>query len=248
MGDYILTHTGQEVNDFISMRESANTLNVNSNLTNVRGIFKHPDYDTVNFYTDDGYASGIMAKSLYLGEGYGNYYNSFRFHCDGPSYFDGDMRYTGTRLALGQNADPYMDGLIASYDPNVSGVTGTIKITLPIIPGGCVMQIMEVFVFDYSGQSGSQLIISGYTFTDGRWYNYHCRTVGAYSNGCRMANDGSHMCILLGSTSTGWSYPKVWMTRYMAAYTDRAQIYANGKPTISVITSESGYTITGAAT
>ena len=153
----------------------------------------------------------------------------------------------GYRLFLGASNSVCMDGLLASYYSDSASVTGTIKITLPLLNGHCVMQILEVWIYNYDAQGGSQLVISGYSYTNKDWYNYHCRAVGAYSNGCRMAHDGTNYCILLGTTSTVWKYPKVWLTRWIGGYADCAQMYSNGLPTISLITSESGYTITGSA-
>lgn len=247
MGDYLLSRTGAEINDFISMKEAGNILNVNSSLTNVKGIFLTAENPSLNIYSSEGYAGGLMAKNLYLGEGYGNYQSDYRFHCDGPALINGDVRTSGTRLTLGYDSDPYISGLLASYNSDLGSITGTIKITLPVLSGACVMQMMEVWVYNYNAQAGSQLIISGYTYEDGHWYNYHCRTSGAYSNGCRVASDGTNMCVLLGTTSTVWNYPKVFMTQYMAGYSDKAHIY-RAKPTISIITSETGYYITGTAT
>jgi len=91
MGDYLLSRTGAEINDFISMKEAGNILNVNSSLKNVKGIFLTAENPSLNIYSSEGYAGGLMAKNLYLGEGYGNYNDSYRLHCEGTAKFSGQI-------------------------------------------------------------------------------------------------------------------------------------------------------------
>lgn len=64
--------------------------------------------------------------------------------------------------------------------------------------------------------------------------------LGPYSNGVRLAHDGTYNCILLGNTTTSWPYPKVVLNKFMAGYSGYTNVYNNGYE-ISLITSETGY-------
>ena len=157
-----------------------------------------------------------------------------------------DVRHDNRTIIVRPNDFPIVEN-VASYYSDTSSLTGTMKITLPLVNGDCVMQMLEIYLYDYSAQAGNLLLISGYTYTDQKWYNYSCRATGHYSLGCRMAFDGTHYCILLGTTSTVWHYPKIWIAKWIGGYSQRMKIVTEGLPTISLITSESGYTITGTA-
>ena len=157
-----------------------------------------------------------------------------------------DVRHDGRSIIIRPNDFPIVEN-VASYYSDQGSVTGTFKITLPLNNGDCVMQILELYLYDYNSQAGNLLIISGYTYINKDWYNYSCRATGHYSKGCRMAFDGTNYCVLLGTTSTTWNYPKLWLSKWIGGYSNRMSIVNKGLPTISLITSESGYIITGSA-
>ena len=129
---------------------------------------------------------------------------------------------------------------LAFYENNASSYTGTIKITLPHTTSNMVMQMFKIIVYDYNGNSGATVQVSGYTYNDKKWYNYAASVLGTFTKGIRLAYDGTNYCILLGTTSTAWNYSKVILADIYSGY---GTIPTSGYA-ISLITSESGYTIT----
>ena len=266
MADFKLNYTGAQINTLLEKVNGIssftgtqiNTIlgNANSWLTStglknnitVGPNIKLPSGETtLGLFTSDGSAINLKSGRLGLGDSYTALdLTNYRFHCNGNALLVGETTHYDRIYYPHNTALPCLENL-AYYNSDADTVTGTIKITLPTTSGKVVMQMMEVWVYNYNAQSGSQLIISGYTYSDNKWYNYNCKIQGSYSNGCRLAYDGTHHCVLLGTTSTHWAYPKVWFKTWMGGYGHKMDWVNGGAPTISVITSESGYTITGTA-
>ena len=129
---------------------------------------------------------------------------------------------------------------ICAYNSNLSAVTGTIKIKLPF-GFVSIMFYAEIDIYLYNAQSASKIILGGYNFAgQSSWHNTSLTILGPYSNGVRLAHDGTYNCILLGNTTTSWPYPKVVLNKFMAGYSGYTNVYNNGYE-ISLITSETGY-------
>lgn len=133
---------------------------------------------------------------------------------------------------------------LAYYSSNSSNITGTIKIEFPFAFEYLMMYI-EIDVYLYSTQSASKMIIGAYNYNEASsgtntWINTSLTTLGAYKNGVRLAFDGKHTCILLGTTSTTWNYPKVILSKMFAGYSGKHKLFNDGY-NINMITSESGY-------
>lgn len=129
---------------------------------------------------------------------------------------------------------------LACYESGSSSIDGTIKIKLPNTTN--VMMVLRIIVYDYSTDAGAELLISGCVYSD-KWYNYSASVVGSYTKGIRLAYDGTNYCILLGTISTTWDYTKVVLADIYSGYTVQP---ISGGYDISLITSESGYTVTEA--
>lgn len=128
---------------------------------------------------------------------------------------------------------------VAFYENNASSYTGTIKIKLPNTTSNMVMMVFRIIIFDYNTNSGCDLLVSGYTYNDKKWYNAAAAPQGTFTKGVRLAHDGTNYCILLGTTSSTWNYSKIILADVYSGYNAQpATGYA-----ISLITSESGYTI-----
>jgi len=57
----------------------------------------------------------------------------------------------------------------------------------------------------------------------------------------RPAHDGTSLCLLLGTTSTSWSYPVISVPRVQVAYGGMASVPAQWN--ISLVASEAGITV-----
>lgn len=220
LADYLTSATATST--YLTQSDAASTYLTQSDASNTYIPLKTTS-DTEVFLRGDNTWSDTLTGALNI---------SGILHTSNPEYTVLDSGYIMTNCA--------------AYATDTSSVTGTLKITLPLSNGHTVMQMIEVWIYDYSSLSGSQLIISGYTYSDSKWYNYACKIQGNYNRGCRMAFDGSKYCILLGTTSTTWSYPQIFIPKYYGGFSQRTHVH-DSRPTISFITSESGYTITGSA-
>ncbi|NLF35462.1 MAG: hypothetical protein GX585_05795, partial [Clostridiales bacterium] len=126
---------------------------------------------------------------------------------------------------------------LASYSSSSNAATGIIKVTLPFGWNTTMMNV-ELDVYEYDSNGASKIIIGGYTYGGGSyWVNTSYSVTGNYNKGVRLAYDGTNVCILLGTPSTVWSYPKVFLSRISGnttTYTTAASI--------SLITDESTLT------
>lgn len=129
---------------------------------------------------------------------------------------------------------------VAFYENNSSSYTGTIKIKLPNTTSNNVMLTARIIIFDYNANSGCELLVSGYTYNDGKWYQGAANPLGTFTKGVRLAYDGTNYCILLGTTSSTWNYSKIILADIYSGYT----LQPSTGYSISLITSESGYTVT----
>lgn len=162
--------------------------------------------------------------------------------------FNGTANITGT--LLGVESLVARSGRINNFsgylDNSGNPATGTICITLP---NGWTssMNIYEIWIYEYNTTANASVItIGAYNYNGGgtassaKWINIGYHTKGAYSKGVRLAYNGSKCVILLGTTATTWSYPKVYLKTIYTGHSD--QTIWGGTSTISLITSETGYT------
>ena len=127
--------------------------------------------------------------------------------------------------------------IVAQYTSDSSGVTGIIKISLPSGWSAAMMGI-EIDVYDYSRNAYSKVLVGGYNYATPAWYNTSVSILGNHGYNVRLGYDGSKCCILLGSTTYVWYYPKVVVRNVMSAYSGYMSL--NGTWNTSVITTESG--------
>lgn len=162
--------------------------------------------------------------------------------------FNGTANITGT--LLGVESLVARSGRINNFsgylDNSGNPATGTICITLP---NGWTssMNIYEIWIYEYNTTANASVItIGAYNYNGGgtassaKWINIGYHTKGAYSKGVRLAYNGSKCVILLGTTATTWSYPKVYLKTIYTGHSN--QTIWGGTSTISLITSETGYT------
>ena len=126
-----------------------------------------------------------------------------------------------------------------SYTKPSSNVTGAIVIQLPITSSQHDMINIEIAVYEYNSQAASKIIVGGHPW-QGKWYNYSCSVIGGYSREIRLGIYGGKWSIILGTSSTVWSYPGVFVTHIGTVYDTYSSAYAR-QCTLSLVTSESGF-------
>lgn len=136
-----------------------------------------------------------------------------------------------------ENGKLLIKKIVAQYTSDSSEVTGIIKISLPSGWSAAMMGI-EIDVYDYSRNAYSKVLVGGYNYTTQAWYNTSVSILGNHGYNVRLGYDGSKCCILLGSTTYVWHYPKVVVRNVMSAFSGYMSL--NGTWNTSVITTESG--------
>jgi|GEM_PF-5039412 len=131
----------------------------------------------------------------------------------------------------------------AQYNSN-SIVTGAIKITIPTGLTSEVMLKMRIEGYVYATADSWTLNIEAHLNNRGTEWNRvkTLLTPNAAVNGVRFGHDGTCLCILLGTTTTVWNYPKINIAELMVGYVAVASFPS--KLDISLITDETGITFT----
>lgn len=162
--------------------------------------------------------------------------------------FNGTANITGTLLGVESLVarSGRINNFSGYFDDSGNPATGTICITLP---NGWTssMNIYEIWIYEYNTTANASVITIGAynyngdgTASSAKWVNIGYHTKGAYSKGVRLAYNGSKCVILLGTTATTWYYPKVYLKTIYTGHSN--QTIWGGTSTISLITSETGYT------
>lgn len=162
--------------------------------------------------------------------------------------FNGTANITGTLLGVESLVarSGRINNFLGYLDNSGNPATGTICITLP---NGWTssMNTYEIWIYEYNTTANASVItIGGYNYNGGgtaseaKWVNIGYHTKGSYSKGVRLAYNGSKCVILLGTTTTTWNYPKVYLKTVYTGHSN--QTIWGGTSTISLITSETGYT------
>ena len=122
--------------------------------------------------------------------------------------------------------------------------TGTMKISMPVAAYKiATMQHIRIRGYDYTNNRGPwEVMVGGYNFTDGNWYNFNARIIGrAPFNSVRLAQDGTVNCILLGTTSSVWNYTDITVDMIAMYGSQQPSIWGSGWAS-SIIASETGIT------
>ena len=103
------------------------------------------------------------------------------------------------------------------------------------------MMTIELYIWNWADNTSSKYIISGYNYiNDPTWTKTTCIVEG-YNINVRLAHDGSKCCILIGSTTQTWRYPKVVISKVICGYHGWNSITKNGW-TAEFITDETSIT------
>jgi hypothetical protein len=124
---------------------------------------------------------------------------------------------SGGNAAVGRVYGP--DG--AAYSYSGGGITGAIKIRLPI-RNNDTMWSMKVRIYNYSTNQTSEYLLGNYAYNQGAW-NYSATYLGGVNSSAltvRFGNEGGYDCVWIGETSTSWSYPVVSVMDFMGGYSN----------------------------
>lgn len=155
----------------------------------------------------------------------------------------GDLAFTSSGVVKKTgNYARVIDNVLTSYVSQNSDVTGTLKITMPFGWNNTMMTV-EISIFSYTGHSNSKYIVSGYNYnsTSSGWYNEGASVFGTYKGAARLAYDGSKCCILIGTTTSIWYYPRVTIDKVTIHYSGYTAAWEKGWE-VSFITDESSIT------
>ena len=100
---------------------------------------------------------------------------------------------------------------------------------------------IELYIWNCANNTSSKYIISGYNYIDDPTWTKTTCIVEGYNINVRLAHDGSKCCILIGSTTQTWRYPKVVISKVICGYNGWNSITKNGW-TAEFITDETSIT------
>ena len=131
---------------------------------------------------------------------------------------------------------------LSAYSNSGGTVTGTMKITLPV---SWISSMLTIKISGYNHISNQtwEATFSGYlnlgsvTWTAA---NTILSPTCPFTS-VRFGHDGTYCCILLGTTSSSWSYPKIVITDVIAMHSN-VHLFSSGWD-ISLITDETGITV-----
>ena len=157
---------------------------------------------------------------------------------------DSKLHVSGTmELTSSASENHYYN--VMSYYIGASNQTGTLKIAMPKTWSNTMLHIV-IRGYNYSSNGAWTATVGGYNYapTPG-WANVNAKIDGpAPFSQIRLAHDGTNNVILLGATSTVWTYATVEVSDVIATYSNTAG-WGSGW-SASLITDESGiaYSVT----
>ncbi|MDD3289120.1 MAG: shufflon system plasmid conjugative transfer pilus tip adhesin PilV, partial [Alphaproteobacteria bacterium] len=177
--------------------------------------------DGIHFYADSGLTSGNT------------------FSPTQRMLLDTSGNFSVNGSVLTSSAAVYHYSNVFSYEVGGSTQTGTVKISLPKY-GSATMLHIVLKGYDYSTYGAWQVTIGGYNYSaDHNWYSTSVHFNGRVPfTQVRLGNDGVHDVILLGTTSSTWSYGKIEVADVLTMYSNHAG-WGSGWSG-ALLTSESG--------
>lgn len=146
-----------------------------------------------------------------------------------------------------------------SYNTAPGTITGAICITLPQWWTSTMMSF-DVQVFEYLADKSFTMHLSGYNYTanpppgtptSGQWARTTYSILGGQAGTnpqVRFGHNGTKCCIVIGTTSSVWHFPKVTVRNFQAGYLNYTEAQWATGWALSVITSETGYTFSATHT
>jgi len=143
--------------------------------------------------------------------------NDTAYYCDpaGTSYLDYSI-FNG--LSSADYTRQFAPG--GGYFYEGGAVTGAIKIRLPansktLFP----MLSFTCHIYNYSTGTSRTFKIGGH-FSSSSWFNpfAYCLSESGGNLNVRWGFEGNFLCVWIGETNTGWSYPNVFITDFQNGY------------------------------
>ena len=158
--------------------------------------------------------------------------------------------YTDYRVA-NSSVDSTVLSVARPVGASASGGTGTLGAIVIVLPVSwtSTMMKMVVDVYEYVGTNASfSLGVGGYNYANASsWLNEFAQIAGDISsdNRVRFGHNGTKCVIVIGETSSSWSYPKVNVRDFQGGHTNAT--IANWEDGWDIIfdTTLTGYVFTG---
>jgi hypothetical protein len=133
---------------------------------------------------------------------------------------------------------------VHAYSSNTPSITGALVIELPSF-SGFTNQMLTFIIkgFTYTSGSAWELFGGGYAYNSGSWNSFYAETKGnppfsTINLGWNPAT-GRHI-IVLGTISTSWVYPKIYVTEFTAGFSTSNALSTGWSS--SIVTDVSSYT------
>ncbi len=126
-----------------------------------------------------------------------------------------------------------------SFDATSSSYTGFCRIRFPTaVTNDSNMMTMMIHGYNYSGTNGTGdggawcIQVGGYFYSSENWHNTSARIVSGSPPFDRVYfgedETGDYKYILLGTSTTQWDYPKVWLTDLTGGHTSQYNDWLTG--------------------
>ena len=135
------------------------------------------------------------------------------------------------------------------FENHAQTVTGTIAIRLPV-RRNTTMLTMKIRGFNYTANKSTwDLDVGGYLYSSG-WVNTSAFAKSALPWGTtvRFADDGTYTYVLLGTTTTVWAYPRIWLDEVMVSVNQSGDVADPSKYYITLLTDETGFSVESTVT
>lgn len=135
------------------------------------------------------------------------------------------------------------------FENHAAAVTGTIAIRLPV-RRNTTMLTMKIRGFNYTANKSTwDLDVGGYLYSSG-WVNTSAFAKSALPWGTtvRFADDGTYTYVLLGTTTTVWAYPRIWLDEVMVSVNQSGDVADPSKYYITLLTDETGFSVESTVT
>lgn len=127
-------------------------------------------------------------------------------------------------------------------------VTGAVVVTLPQSWTNTMINF-TINIYDYSDDESIKIKVSGYNYSPStQWYQTTAVLESPANKDknlqVRFGHDGTKCVVVIGTTSSTWSYPNISVSEFFAGHSNTELEKWNDGWDISTITSETGYTFT----
>ena len=225
-----------------------------NSIVNIGGIYKKSGFGlTTNYTSGDGTEENPYISEFWIDASRLKFTNSNVTGQVAP--FTIDASGTAPKIAFNglvsfKNVSETEDGVTLVPSPGggsystVGNVTGALVVTLPNSWTNTMMTL-EVEVYNYAMNKSFMLKLAGYNHTSG-WINTSSNLIGSglLDFNVRFGHDGTKCCIVIGETTSIWSYPKVKIKNCTFGYANYAVDTWNSGWNVGLSADLTGYVFT----